>query len=645
MHYLKHLNVFFVRSPLFALQLSLLLLLQLLQHVECAAAAAVVDEQPLPADSDSAPSLNSSSLFAPRIHTNPSKPSLVSAATSTLDVLYLTPSELDTGVFSLNEKKAIGNEYSKGWLLPSGEPLTLSLYLYYKGADERLMNLFFTTTTTAITNELSINNSTSPQQQQQYSSKLMLYMFFTPEQHCRDFTKRNSWAIEITDKLADNLYKAQLSGVTLAYSTEPYYICMQQFDSDDNIQDAWRDYAHQGTDYWTSITVTRDLVPTWLRIVLFVVLLSLSGLFSGLNLGLMSLDLSELDILKRIGTPREQAYAASIYPLRKRGNFLLCTILLGNVLVNSISTLLLGEMLSGFYAAIGSTLLIVVFGEIIPQAACSKHGLAVGAYTRHITYLFMVLTAPLSFPISIVLDKILGQEITATYNREKIRELMKNIDDLGEKELKIISGALDFNKKKVRAVMTRLDNVFMLDKNCRLDFETIARIAQEGFSRIPIYEGTRDNVVGLLHVKDFTLLDPDDNMPVKALLEFYNHKVCFCDADKPIDEMFEEFRKGETHLAFVTEIVQSAVDRDPYDLCIGIVTLEDILEELVQMEIYDEFDDKKESKSCIKSRLSTRTHFKLNSKYYSTFAMFDSECFNFAEIGLILLLGWNKKIT
>ena len=172
---------------------------------------------------------------------------------------------------------------------------------------------------------------------------------------------------------------------------------------------------------------------------------------------------------------------------------------------------------------------------------------------------------------------------------------MKNIEDLGEKELKIISGALDFNKKKVREVMTSLVDVFMLEKNSKLDFETIARIAQEGFSRIPIYEGTRENVVGLLHVKDFTLLDPDDNMPVNALLEFYSHKVSFCEADRPIDEMFEEFRKGETHLAFVTDVIQP-VDKDPYELCIGIVTLEDILEELVQMEIYDEFDDKEKSK-------------------------------------------------
>ena len=151
--------------------------------------------------------------------------------------------------------------------------------------------------------------------------------------------------------------------------------------------------------------------------------------------------------------------------------------------------------------------------------------------------------------------------------------------------------------------MTKLEDVFMLEKNASLDFETIAKIAQEGFSRIPIYEETRENVVGLLHVKDFTLLDPDDNMPVKALLEFYNHKVAFCDADRPIDEMFEEFRKGESHLAFVTE-VQPATDTDPYVLCVGIVTLEDILEELVQMEIYDEFDDKKESKSRLEIELT-----------------------------------------
>lgn len=393
------------------------------------------------------------------------------------------------------------------------------------------------------------------------------------------------------------MYKAQLKNVVLSYSNKPYYICMQQFDTelDSQLHDSKRFFSHQGFDFWNSIITTRSLLPTWSRVILFFSLLCLSGLFSGLNIGLMSLDISELEILKKIGTYDEQNYASKIYPLRKRGNFLLCSILLGNVLVNAVSTLILGDMVSGIYAALGSTFLIVIFGEIIPQAVCSKHGLAVGAYTSNIMYVFMFLTSPLSFPISKILDRLLGQELATVYGRDKIRELLKNVEDLNEKEFKIITGALDFNKKMVKDVMTQLDDVFMLELNDRLDFETIAKIAGHGFSRIPVYETKPDNIIGLLHVKDFTLLDPDDNMPVKAILEFYNHKIIFCDSDRLIDEMFEEFRMGETHLAFVTEVIQQD-DLDPYVLCVGIITLEDILEELVQMEIYDEFDNKSESK-------------------------------------------------
>lgn len=206
----------------------------------------------------------------------------------------------------------------------------------------------------------------------------------------------------------------------------------------------------------------------------------------------------------------------------------------------------------------------------------------------------MLITCPLSYPISLILDKVLGKEIAAVYNREKIRELMKTVKGIDKEELRMISGALDFNKKKVREIMTELKDVFMLELNDKLNFETIAKISQNGFSRIPVYEEVRENIVGLLHVKDFTLLDPDDNMPVRAILQFYNHKRIWCEADKPIDQMFEEFSKGETHLAFVQDFFSPA-NIDPYITCTGIVTLEDIIEALVQTEIYDEFDRKDQS--------------------------------------------------
>ncbi len=121
------------------------------------------------------------------------------------------------------------------------------------------------------------------------------------------------------------------------------------------------------------------LLPIWLQVVFIAILLLMSGLFSGLNLGLMALDRTELKILRNTGSEKEKRYAAKVMPVRRLGNYLLCSLLLGNVLVNSSLTLLLDELTSGLVAIIGSTMGIVIFGEIIPQAICSRHGLAVGA--------------------------------------------------------------------------------------------------------------------------------------------------------------------------------------------------------------------------------------------------------------------------
>lgn len=103
-------------------------------------------------------------------------------------------------------------------------------------------------------------------------------------------------------------------------------------------------------------------LPIYVRIIAACFLLCLSGLFSGLNLGLMSLDLTSLRILIETGNEQEKSYAKSIEPVRKQGNFLLCTLLLGNVLVNNTLTIILDTMFGGLVAIIGSTAGIVVMG-------------------------------------------------------------------------------------------------------------------------------------------------------------------------------------------------------------------------------------------------------------------------------------------
>uniref|UniRef100_A0A3B5A9M2 Metal transporter n=1 Tax=Stegastes partitus TaxID=144197 RepID=A0A3B5A9M2_9TELE len=337
----------------------------------------------------------------------------------------------------------------------------------------------------------------------------------------------------------------------------------------------------------------KSLLPMWLQAILISCLLVLSGMFSGLNLGLMALDPMELRIVQSCGTDKEKKYARKIEPIRSKGNYLLCSLLLGNVLVNTTLTILLDDLIgSGLGAVVASTIGIVIFGEIVPQALCSRHGLAVGANTIVLTKFFMLLTFPLSFPVSKLLDVLLGQEIGTVYNREKLVEMLKVTEpynDLVKEELNMIQGALELRTKTVEDVMTPLANCFMIQADAVLDFNTMSEIMESGYTRIPVYDDERSNIVDILYVKDLAFVDPDDCTTLKTITKFYNHPVHFVFHDTKLDAMLEEFKKGKSHLAIVQK-VNNEGEGDPFYEVLGLVTLEDVIEEIIKSEILDESD-------------------------------------------------------
>ncbi|KAL3975367.1 phosphoacetylglucosamine mutase [Sarotherodon galilaeus] len=341
------------------------------------------------------------------------------------------------------------------------------------------------------------------------------------------------------------------------------------------------------------VEAKKSLLPIWLQIILICFLLVLSGMFSGLNLGLMALDPMELRIVQNCGTEKEKKYARKIEPIRRKGNYLLCSLLLGNVLVNTTLTILLDDLTkSGVGAVVASTVGIVIFGEIVPQALCSRHGLAVGANTIVLTKLFMLLTFPLSWPISKLLDCVLGQEIGTVYNREKLVEMLKVTEpynDLVKEELNMIQGALELRTKTVEDVMTPINNCFMIHSDAVLDFNTMSEIMESGYTRIPVYEDERSNIVDILFVKDLAFVDPDDCTTLKTITKFYNHPVHFVFHDTKLDAMLEEFKKGKSHLAIVQK-VNNEGEGDPFYEVLGLVTLEDVIEEIIKSEILDESD-------------------------------------------------------
>uniref|UniRef100_A0A4X2K6R5 Metal transporter n=1 Tax=Vombatus ursinus TaxID=29139 RepID=A0A4X2K6R5_VOMUR len=363
-------------------------------------------------------------------------------------------------------------------------------------------------------------------------------------------------------------------------------------------------------------------LPLWLHIVLVLVLLVLSGIFSGLNLGLMALDPMELRIIQNCGKEKERRYARKIEPIRRKGNYLLCSLLLGNVLVNTSLTILLDSLLgSGVVAVASSTIGIVIFGEIVPQAICSRHGLAVGANTINVTKLFMLLTFPLSFPISKILDYVLGQEIGTIYNREKLMEMLKVTEpynDLVKEELNMIQGALELRTKMVEDIMTQLHDCFMIRSDAILDFNTMSEIMESGYTRIPVFEEEQSNIVDILYVKDLAFVDPDDCTPLKTITRFYNHPVHFVFHDTKLDAMLEEFKKGKSHLAIVQK-VNNEGEGDPFYEVLGLVTLEDVIEEIIKSEILDESD------TYIDNRSRKRVGNQRNKRDFSAFKDPDNE--------------------
>lgn len=352
----------------------------------------------------------------------------------------------------------------------------------------------------------------------------------------------------------------------------------------------------------------------WWQYLAIVFLATLSGAFSGLNLGLLGLEVRNLELIckgpfQNDDEERDARYAAKILPIRRRGNFLLCTILLGNVTVNSGLSILMGDLTSGLVGLIASTAIITIFGEIVPQAVCSRYALVVGAHTTWLIYFFMALTSPISFPISAVLDKVLGEEVGNVLSKTQMKRMFEQLEVdqvIKSQERKIIQAALELQEKTAKEVMTPIETVYMLDINTQFDHRRLREIYSKGFSRIPIYEGARDNIVGILMARDLILINPEKALiTLKQMSSVVIRDVIAVDEEDKLEPLLGYFKKGLTHIGVVTATQKEDAGRDYTRKVIGIVTLEDIIEEIIQEEIEDEYEllDEKNQRKMIKEKL------------------------------------------
>ncbi|GMH43539.1 hypothetical protein BSKO_11461 [Bryopsis sp. KO-2023] len=329
-----------------------------------------------------------------------------------------------------------------------------------------------------------------------------------------------------------------------------------------------------------------------------------AGFVSGLSLGLMSQDRVDMMVLMRSGTTREKGYASKIMPVIKDTHFTLVTLLLCNAIALEALPIFLNKLIGEVTAIILSVTVVLVFGEIVPQALCVRYGLVIGAYTAWLVRVLRIITFPVSYPVSKILDWAMGADHTVLFKRQQLKALVAihHADEglggkLSEDEVNVIVGALDMHTKTAESAMTPISKVFMLSSDANLDYATLKKVVDSGHSRIPVHApGNRKRILGCLLTKDLVLVNPSEAPLVKSRPL---REIPRLPSNVPMYDALNLFQVGKSHIALLTEPSGDTclTPRTEQDLSgiealdpIGIVTLEDVFEELLQEEIVDETD-------------------------------------------------------
>ncbi len=327
------------------------------------------------------------------------------------------------------------------------------------------------------------------------------------------------------------------------------------------------------------------------KVVILIVCLVLSALFSSSETALMSLGKIRV---KQMVENRERG-ADRVNRLLRDPNKLLSGILIGNNLVNigasSLATSLSIDAFGNTGVGIATgvmTLLILIFGEITPKSLAAQNSKKLSIKLSGFVQFIITVFTPVSFVLSQItnfLVKMLGGEVDKSqpfFTEEEFKTIVnvghkEGVLDVEEKD--IIYNVFDFGDSRVHDVMTPRTEMVSID--VELPYEEVIRvISQEQYSRIPVYEDNVDNIIGILYVKDLLILE--NKQQTQFYLKNYIRPPYFTYEFKSIKELFKEMRTNRIHMAIVV---------DEYGGTEGIVTIEDLIEEIVG-DIEDEYDKK-----------------------------------------------------
>ena len=328
---------------------------------------------------------------------------------------------------------------------------------------------------------------------------------------------------------------------------------------------------------------------TVIALLMIVILLFFSGLISGSETAYFSLSPADLDSLKVRNGKKDRL----ILELLDKPKELLATILISNNFINVgivvLSTFVTANLfnlqsnivLVFLIQVVVVTSVLLIFGEIIPKILANKEPVAIATLMvmqlKFLIWIFKPLSSILVTSTSFI-DRRIGKK-GHNISMSDISDAIEITSDTSvtDDEKQILKGIATFGEKEASEIMVSRVNITAVSNKLSYS-EVIDAVLKSGFSRIPVFDETLDNILGILYIKDLLLFSGDDkNFAWQKLIR---KPVFFVPENKRINDLLQEFREKKIHLAIVV---------DEYGGTSGIITLEDIIEEIVG-EISDEFD-------------------------------------------------------
>jgi Mg2+/Co2+ transporter CorB len=318
-------------------------------------------------------------------------------------------------------------------------------------------------------------------------------------------------------------------------------------------------------------------------IIVLIILIIFSALFSGIETALMSLNMIKIKSLFKQGKKGSRA----LYRIKQNPHKLIITILIGNNLVNigaaSLATVVFTNLFgsSGIGIATGvMTFLILVFGEITPKTFATQNAERVSLLVARPVELLSHILSPLIKVFELIsraMTKLLGSKEEKELSEEELRTIVtmgREEGILNKEAAEMMQNVLEFRGTKVTEVMIPEASIEMVDGNLELK-DVIDFVVKTPYSRYPVYSEDRDKIVGILDVDDVLKYAKNKNLNIKVKDSV--RPAFFVPQSKEIDDLLSEFERKRVALAIVV---------DEYGKVSGLVTVEDILEEIVG-EIFD----------------------------------------------------------